>query len=238
MSKQIAVNPDHLTKEMFDRALPKQSRIKVTDDLIDEINSVMNDPQLRENFRDNILSHAKIMADGKYKIESYLNAVRYVSHKSLGSTNIEAYAKTFPSRYQRLVDEGANNKVISAYSTAYNKTDLVVKITSQALVPIHILNADILQQAINKQASIMNNCDASYKVQSDAANSLMTHLRPPEASKVELDISIKQDKSLDELRETTLALARQQRAMIESGAMNAKDIAHSKLLINGEIVND
>lgn len=237
VSKKLAVaNPNHLTKEMFLKALPKQSRFKLAPGMVDEINAVLTDPQLRENFRDNLLSYTSVMADGKYKIASYINAVRYVSHKLLGSSNSEAYAKTFPGRFQKLVNEGADSKTISSYSTAYNKTALVNKIVEQSLVPMHVLNADIYQKAINKQATLMMTAN-SEKVQSDAANSLLTHLRAPETNKIELDVNVKQDKSIDELRESTLALVAQQREMIQAGMVNAKDVAHSKLLIEGEIVD-
>jgi hypothetical protein len=77
----------------------------------------------------------------------------------------------------------------------------------------------------------------SEKVRCDAANSLLTHLKMPETQKVELEIGVKEDSSIAALRATTLELARQQRLMMESGAMNAQEIGHSKLVIeDAEIV--
>ena len=226
-----------ITKEQFERVLPKRVKTKVSAEMIDGLNDLMQDQQLRENFRENLLSYTGVMADGKFKIGDYLNAVQYVSHKLLGSSNIEAYTKTFPDRYQRLVNDGADDKTISTYCAAYNKRILVNKILEQTLVPSHILNADLYQKALNTQASLMTTA-TSEKVRTDAANSLLTHLKMPETQKIELDIGIKADKSIDELRATTLELAAQQRKMIEAGAMNAKDIAHSKLLIEDGVVID
>ena len=74
----------------------------------------------------------------------------------------------------------------------------------------------------------------SEKVRCDAANSLLTQLKMPETQKVELDIGVKEDGSIAALRATTMELARQQRLMMESGAMNAQEIAHGKLIIDGE----
>jgi len=71
----------------------------------------------------------------------------------------------------------------------------------------------------------------SEKVRSDAANSLLTHLKAPEVKKIELDVGIKQDKTIEELRATTLDLVKQQREMLSGGTANAKQIAHSKLSI-------
>jgi hypothetical protein len=74
----------------------------------------------------------------------------------------------------------------------------------------------------------------SDKVRCDAANSLLTHLKMPEVTKVELEIGVREDSSIAALRETTLALSRQQRLMVEAGMMNAQQVAHSKLVIDVE----
>ncbi len=225
------VSPDDMmTKEMFTKVLPKSIKPKLTTEMLAEINGVLLDPHLRENYRDNLLSYTSVMKDGKFKIRGYLDAVKYVSFKLLGSTNVEAYTKTFPHRFQRLVNEGADDKVISSYVAGYNKTQLVQKIFGQTLTPSHILNADMYQKALNQQAYLMMHAN-SEKVQTDAANSILNQLKMPETHKIELDIGIKEDKSIDELRAATLALAAQQRQMIESGAMGVKEVAHSKLIL-------
>lgn len=226
-----------VTIEQLARVMPKQVKNKVTQNLVDDINGLMGDQQLRENFRDNLLSYTGVMADGKYKIQSYVDAVRYVSHKLLGASNIEAYTKTFPHRYQRLINDGADDKTISSYCTAYNKTQLVNKIMEQTLVPMHVLNADIYQKAINTQVKLMNSAN-SEKVQSDAANSLLTHLKPPEVTKIEMDIGFKGDKAIDELRATTRELAQKQSEMLKAGEMKVIDVAHSELLIKSDDIED
>jgi glutamine synthetase type III len=205
--------------------------------MVDMLNGLLVDPDLRENFRDNLLSYTNVMSDGRYKIGDYINAVRYMSHKLLGSSNIEAYVKTFPDRYQRLVDEGADDKTISSYCAAYNKTQLVNKVREQTLVPVYILNADIYQKAINVQAALMTDTTVSDKVRSDAANSLLTHLKQPEVTKIELGITTKEDSAIQELRRATNALAQQQSEMLSKGIFSPQEIAHSNI-IEGEVVID
>ena len=224
---------DVLTKDQFMKALPKAYRGKVNDDMIEDINKTLSSQELRENFRDNLVGYSSLLNDGRFKLTGYIDAVKYVSHKLLGSTNLEAYAKTFPDRVQRLVSEGADNDTISRYSTAFNKTKLVNLIFEQTLIPTHILNADVYQKAINKQAYLMAHAK-SEKVQTDAANSLLNHLKRPEIHKVELDVGFKEDKTITELREVTAELARQQRAMITGGTMNASDIAASRIINDAE----
>lgn len=222
-----------LTLDTFQRAMPKQIKTRITQEMIDDVNNLLVDPILRESYRDNLLSFTSVMKEGKYKIQDYLNAVRYVSFKLIGCSNIEAYTKTFPSRFQRLCNEGADDKTIASYVTAYNKTQLVNKIMEQTLVPVHVLNADLHQKAINHTAYLMLHAK-SEKVQADCARNLMETLKSPETQKIELDIGLKNNDAIDELRELTAELAARQRDEIRAGNSTAKDIAHAPLLLDNE----
>lgn len=221
-----------LTIDQFRASLPDKVKKSVNQELVDQINTTLADPELYEAYRDNLVSYTKVMADGKFKVTSYVDAVRYVSHKLMGCTNIEAYTKTFPDKYARFVAQGVQAKDIASYVTAYNKSKLVNLIFEQTLIPSYVLNQDLYQKALNVQADLMVSAN-SEKVRCDAANSLLTHLKMPETQKVELDIGIKEDSSIAALRATTLELSRQQRLMLESGAMNAQEVAHGKLIIEG-----
>ena len=221
-----------LTLDQFKLALPDKVKKSVNQELIDQINNTLSDPEMFEAYRDNLISYTKVMADGKFKVTQYVDAVRYVSFKLMGCTNIEAYTKTFPDKYQRFVQQGVSAKDIASYVTAYNKSKLVNLIFEQTLIPSYVLNQDLYQRALNVQADLMMNAK-SEKVRCDAANSLLTQLKAPEVKKVELDIGVREDSSIAALRQTTMELARQQRLMMESGAMNAQEIAHGKLVIEG-----
>lgn len=219
-----------LTVEQFKQALPDKVKKSVNQELIDQINTTLGDPEMYESYRDNLVSYTSVMSDGRFKISNYIEAVKYVSHKLMGCTNIDAYIKTFPDKYQRFVTQGVAAKDIASYVTAYNKSKLVNLIFEQTLIPSYVLNQDLYQKALNVQAELMVTSH-SDKVRCDAANSLLTHLKMPETQKIELEIGVKEDSSIAALRQTTLELARQQRLMLESGAMNAQEIAHSKIQV-------
>lgn len=224
-----------LTVEQFKQALPDKVKKSINQELIDQINTTLADPELYEAYRDNLVSYTKVMADGKFKVSSYIDAVRYVSHKLMGCTNIDAYTKTFPDKYARFVAQGVTAKDIASYVTAYNKNKLVNLIFEQTLIPSYVLNQDLYQRALNVQADLMITAK-SEKVRCEAANSLLTQLKMPEIKKVELDIAVKEDGSIAALRATTLELAKQQRLMVESGAMSAQEVAHGKLVLEGDYV--
>lgn len=221
-----------ITREHVIKTLPRAVRNGVSDEGVTMIMDTLNDPALQEELRDNILGYVGVLGDGRFKIQDYLNAVKYVGYKLLGNSNIAAYVKTFPDRYNQLLANGTSEKDISAYVSAYNKNKLVNLILEQTLIPTHVLNADLHQKAINVQAEIMMTAK-SDKVRSDAANSLLIHLKPPETSKIKLDVEIKESSALQELRDITRELAIQQQKIIQSGGMTAKGIAESQI-IEGE----
>jgi len=222
-----------LTIDQFRQCLPDKVKKSINQELIDQINGTLGDPELYEAYRDNLLSYTRVMADGRFKVSSYVDAVRYVSHKLMGCTNIEAYTKTFPDKYQRFIQQGVASKDIASYVTAYNKSKLVNLIFEQTLIPSYVLNQDLYQRALNVQAELMVSAH-SEKVRCDAANSLLTQLKMPETQKVELEIGIKEDSTIAALRATTLELSRQQRMMLEAGAMTAQQVAHSKFVVDVE----
>lgn len=224
-----------LTEEQFLRVMPKRAKKKINPTIVANINKLLADPDLRDSYRENLLSYTNVMANGTFKIESYIDAVRYVTHKLMGDTNVSAFVKTFPDRYQKFLTNGTKESDIRSYISSYNKNKLVNLIYEQTLVPSHVLNADLHQAALNVQADLMVNA-SSEKVRTDAANSLLTHLKRPEAAKLEIDVNLKEDSSINALRESTMELVRQQKLAIEAGQSSPKDIAHSKLAIEGDVI--
>lgn len=226
-----------MTEEQFRAALPDKVKKSVHANLIAQINDTLKDPDFYEHYRDNLLGYGRIMQDGRFTLEQYLAAVKYVSYKLMGDTNIDAYSKTFPDKIQRFQAQGVVAKDIASYITAYNKSKLVNLLFEQTLIPSYVLNQDLYQKAINIQAELMVTAK-SEKVRTDAANSLLTHLKPPEVQKVELNVGLKADSAITALRETTAELVRQQRLMIEAGQVDARTVAHSKIQLHDDDVVD
>lgn len=220
-----------LTIDQFKDALPARVKKSLNQGLIDQINTTLSDPMLYESYRENLVSYTSVMADGKFQIEKYIEAVKFVSHKLLGCSNIDAFIKTFPVKHADWVATGVTAKDIASYVTAYNKGKLVNLIFEQTLVPSRVLNQHMYQEALNVQAELMRSAK-SEKVRSDAAHHIMEALKMPESLKVELDLGVKEDSAIAQLKETMVALAAQQALLIRAGSMNAQDVAHSRLVID------
>ena len=231
--QNLPTNTDAMTVEEFKEALPAKLKKSVNQSLIDQINQTLSDPDLWESYRENLISYTSVLQEGKFKMSNYLDAVKYVSHKLRGLTNKRAYALTFPHKLARWQQQGVSEKDQSSYISAYNKSKLVNLIYEQTLIPTWVLNQDLYQQALNTQAELMLTAN-SEMVRTTAANSILQQLKPPETQKVELDVNVKEDSSIAELRRTTMELAAQQRAAIQSGTMDAQEIAHSKIIVDGE----
>ena len=227
-----------ISEEQFKALLPKQFKGTVTKEVMDEINNALSDPIANEAFKENLLSYTGVMRDGKFKIGDYLKAVKYVSFKLLGSSNIDAYLKTFPDRHQEFIKNNTSAKDMSSYVAMYNKNKLVNLIFEQTIIPFHVLNSDLYQKALNVQVELMTSPDVSPKVRSDAANSVLTHLKPPETTKIELDIGVKTDSMIEQLRTTMAEFSAQQLKAITLGTQSVTDIAHSKLILEGEFTNE
>ena len=225
-----------LTVELLKATLPKALQGNATQELADHINNINLDPEVAEEVRNNFLSYTKVLQEGKFKTESYLDAVTYVTHKLMGYSNQDAYIRTFPQRYQALVAKGVSAKDLSAYVAAYHSNKLVNLILEQSIVPSWLLNRDVYQRAINTQFELMTDPDVSAKVRSDAANSILTHLKQPEAQKVELEVGVKHGGGIADLMATMNQLARQQQELIQRG-VPARHVARERLAAEGEVVD-
>lgn len=220
---------------VFKDLVPKTQRGLITPEFVDRLNEWNNDPKLVESFKENLLSYTGVLKDGKYKLEDYVYAVKYVSYKLLGSSDIDAYAITFPDRYQRLTDEGLDRNGISPYAAAYKKNKLVNAIIEQTLVPSHVLNAPLHQEALNELAYIMVN-GKSEMARVNAATAIIAATKQPEKTKIELDISVNNKDAINELRRATEELAMAQMNSIKAG-VGVKEIAESRI-VEAEICDD
>lgn len=223
-----------LTLDQVVKVAPPSMKSAVSQELVDTVNAATTDPLVAEQIRNNFIGYVGVMKDGRYSTEEYLNAVKYVSYKLMGDTNQDAYFKTFPARHAKLIADGRTSKDISAYVAAYAKGKLVNAIIEQSMVPVHVLNVDLHQKAINKLADLMMNAN-SEKVQSDSAIALVTHLAKPKDLKIELDVGVKDSSGLNEMKDMLQRMAQMQQKALEAG-IPVKAIAAQPLIIEGEVV--
>jgi hypothetical protein len=224
-----------LTVEDIRAALPDHLKSAANQDLADTVNQISSDPEAAAAIRETFIGYAHVLNEKRFKLQDFVNAAAFVSYRLMGFNNQESYARTFPQRYQALVAKGTSNKDISSYVAMYSKNKLVNQILSQALIPSHVFNHDIFQKAIMEQAYLMSNAK-SEMVRMQAANSLLTHLKPPEKKEVELSISTGENSGLGALRDLLTAVAERQQQLIKDGA-STKEIAHQKVVMSSAMID-
>ena len=226
-----------LTNEELKKALPKGVNKSIPDSLVNTINGlIQKDDLMRQGLKDNVLGFMTVLTDGRWAMKDYLNAVRFVTYRMSGLGVTDSYARTFPDRYDRLERDGASQKYISSITTQYNKSKVVTKLMEQAMVPVHLLNMDTYQEAINVQAGLMHNAK-SEMVRMQAANSLLVNLKAPEKAKMEVEMTVNDTGVVQELTTTLQELAKKQLEMIQSGHMSVQQIAEGNI-IEGEKSDD
>lgn len=217
-----------ITTEQLKEALPQPLRTFATVELAQKIDQVAKDPIIANQIKENFIGYTHVLQEGKFKMEDYLNAITYVSFKLMGYSNQEAYIKTFPDRYAQLLVMGKTEKDISCYVRAFHKGKLVNRIMEQSMIPSWILNQDAYQEAINKEVTLMRTAK-SEKVQAMAAEALLKYLSKPESKDVPLiNIDMRENSGLDELKSAITSLAQKQKELIEGG-VSTKFIAEQDI---------
>ena len=217
-----------LALESVRKLVPKNQRTLITQEFLDKLEASVNDSLVAEQFKENFVTYLNVLSKGKYKMEDYINAVKYVSFKLLGYSNINAYIATFPERYERLKAEGQTQ--IEAFVSMYNKNKLVMQIYEQTIVPSYVLNAPMHQQALNTLAAMIIDDDVRGMTKVKACEAILQYTKQPDIVKGELTIGIEQSDTINDLREITENLADTYRMMLEKKGMKLKDVAEANII--------
>ena len=221
-----------LTLEDLKKTLPTRLHTALGQELLDKINVINSDvPHAAENIRENFITYIDVLSEGKYKIDDYINAIKYVSYKLMGKTNRDAYRFTFPNRFWAMKEKEIPDKDIDSIISAYNRNKLVNAIYEKTLIPSWILNQDAYQEAINTQVKLMRTAN-SERVRAMAADSILNHLKRPEnLGQAQLNINVNTTSALDELQKNMLELVKTQRDLIKAG-VGTKEIAEQRIFID------
>lgn len=220
-----------ITIDLLRQALPRAHRNMATPELVERMNQAASG-EMGDILRENFLGYMDVLQEGKFKLDDYLNAVKYVSYKVMGKSNRTAYSLVFPDRFVRLMADATLHAEVDSYVTAYNKGKLVNLILAQTMTPTHVLNQDMFQKALNVQMELALTAQ-SEMVRSQAANSILTILKVPETAKIKIDVNVKNDNSIEALQEMMARVATEQLALIGQG-VPLQAITATPLIIDGE----
>lgn len=178
-----------------------------------------------ELFKSQMVSFTDALKGNKRaKPIDYIKAIQYCTYISMNNSQVNAYKKTFPDRVASKKTEGT----VRASASIYHRTDLVQSIIKTSQVPMHLMFMSERYRAVEKLVNLMNDPDASHRIQMESADKLLSHIKPPEESKLTLDVNVNNEaiQSLDAKLE---ALAGAYLDRVEKGKITAQDIVDADL---------
>ena len=161
-----------ITKDEMVDALPPQMRKSMNDATYYSLSTALSDPDELVRFKENFITFTTALKDGKYSVQQYIDAVKYVSFKKMGLTNLEAFKRTFPAKMERYNKVGKTIAEVNSFVSSYNATKIVSNIFDHSMVPIHVLNQDAVQEAINAHLKVLRHSTNDLAVVK-AADSLL-----------------------------------------------------------------
>lgn len=215
--------------ETLKASVNKKKAHLITQDTVDEINKLIEDPDYAEDFLDAYIQYFDVVSStSNWSTPKYMNAMKFFMLVEAGHTAVDAYVKVFPERLEARFARGETKRDIGGEASRYNASGLVNEIRKVANVSVKLIHRHTLHQAIQVTAKLMMDGGVSPAVRQKAAETLIRELKPDEKS--EISIEIKNDVSaIDELRKATEMLVLEQRRSIEAG-MSVKYIAESQVV--------
>ena len=231
------MNVNTVTKEQLVKALGRD-KTTITDELVKNINMIiLDEPEIGSLVKDNFINYISVMKGNTNTLDQYLKAVTFVSYKLMNMTNMDAYCKTYPDRYEKLreryvdiegLDEDEFEKKVSSYVYAVAKSKLVTTILSQVQIPTKLLNMGLLQEAINVEANLMKTA-RSEMVREKAANTLISYLGNEEDNRIQVPMGYQKDEIIDQYELAMKNMVEEQLKVIEKGG-DVKQIANAKII--------
>lgn len=175
---------------MIQEQLGKKKGSLVTQDTVDELNKLVEDPEYGEEFLDSYVSYFNIMeGNSAWSTPKYMNAMKFFCLMEAGHTGVDAYVKVFPERLQARVDRGQGKESMGGESSRYNATALVNEIRKVASIPVQLIHRHLLHSSILILADLAQHAK-SEKVRSDSALGLIKELKPAEDTTIQLKVGM------------------------------------------------
>lgn len=219
---------------------PKQ-KLLVSEETIEEVNKLANDPEYGEEFLTSYMDHLQVLADAPSSTHrQYVNAVKFFSLVESGNTLTDAYIKVFPDRYEsrrRHYEEGEDGKeIIRKAASRYNGNKMVNEIRRIATTPVQLIHRHLLHEAILETAKLMTN-SKSDMVRQRAADTLIRELKPAEDANLNIKVDDNTGSVIKDLAAATQKLAAQQKEAVLAG-VPMKHIAAARIYESDEEIID
>lgn len=237
----IVNDSQNLTVEKVKSFIPKGCNIKVTEDIVNMLNSIEDDTGLPQEYMEEKFLSYTYLLKGKngVGIEKLTNALKFCNLKQ-NMSNEKAWAIVFPEKYDRLIKEG---KQVDNHVSMYNRSELVIEIDKGMLLSASIQYMPENRMAMERLVGLMNGVGArdgdkvGPMVQYNAAKTVLEMTTMQEDQNVNLKIGMDDEtKSVQQnLFDQLSKMSEMQMKAIEAGG-DIKDV--QKLGIKAEKIID
>ncbi len=223
-----------LTLELVQSQLKPKQKLLISEDTVDEIRQLAEDPEYGQEFLDCYLDHLNILKENSRRShDQYLNAIKFFSLVEADNSLTDAYIKTFPDRFEartsaRFGQPSSDKSVMRGEASRFNNSVLVNEIRRVASIPVQLIHRNLLHEAILESAELMRNA-RSEMVRQRAAATLITELKPSEDQTINVKVDDGATSMIEELRKATEALAIAEFQSVSAG-VPLKQIAESNII--------
>ena len=207
---------DGMNLEQFRELMPKKKRKFINQELLDMVQDAEKRGDFEGEFEKKIISYSSVLTQGRYKTSDYISAVEFCTYYLSGDEQAEAYVKTFPDKIKRRVLEGKAPYATGAPSMYYSG-QLVQAIMAQAQMSVRMRHYNKIDFAVETLFELATSKTSTDRIRMESADKLLTQLKEPETSKVELEIGIKKDESGQALEAKMLEVAKMQKEAFDKG---------------------
>ena len=213
-------------------AMPSKKNT-VTQEIADIINKVQQEPEFQgETLLQTMVTYQNVLQTAKVGIKEYISAIRFCAYLiGMDDNYTEAYKRTFyerkfvQDRMQLATDDPRYGELTSAASR-YRRSKLVVDILTLSQIPMEIMFAGMRYKAVGVLANVM--MTAKYDRDKIAAASQLLLATKSDNIKVDLDINVKENTAVTDLRAQLAQMAATQVAYLESGTATLKELGALK----------
>jgi hypothetical protein len=218
-----------LELEVLQDQLGKKKGSLITQEIVDELNLLVNDPDYGEEFIDAYSQYFNVMEkNNQWSTPKYMNALKFFVLVEAGHTAVDAYVKVFPERLAARHARGETKRDMGGEASRYNASALVNEIRKVANISVKLVHRHTFHEAIAVTAKMMRDNNVSPAVRQKAAEVLIRELKPEEDKQINVTVT-NEVSAIDELRKATEALVIEQKRSIEAGVA-VKWIAESNIV--------
>lgn len=235
-----------LTLNQLKQMFPEKKRT-LNQETVDIVNDAITDPSF-DGFTllDNLTTYKSVMEKNNGGFLKYVEALKFCAFLEGMKDNVtQAYIRTFGYREfvrERMNADTSSNeyKELTFAASRYRRSPMVVDILTMADIPLYLMFQSHRYEAVGVLAKMMKTAPLA-KDRVAAADKLLTHVKPPDNLKIEMDIGVKENTALKDLEAQLAAMAKASLDKLEKGDTSLKELGAIKPreeVIDAEIDED